>query len=391
MIRGRPVGEMKGRRRGQRIALLSGGHESERLRSSGVRCAVASVALALTFAAPASAQTPADPSAQEQARSAWKEGAAAFAKGDYEAARVAFDQAYNLTHEPKTLQSLGEAELRSGHVVEAARHLSQFLRAIGSDTQRDLATRSLSKAVAQVVQVDVQVNETDADISVDDESIGRSPVGEPQFVKPGVVHVVKARKDALAAAETFEAKAGEKRKVTLALVASTDATLATPPVSSGADATSHEPSTLPTVAASAHPTDDVSNAPNGRTLVLIGGATLSGVALGIGAVFGIKAIHDGQNADAYRSALPFATKENPCNPASSADAANCAKLSDTADTESTDKTIAAGALVTGAIFGVATIATALLWPRHPKSTTGGAASVVPYGPMGAGGKVVISF
>ena len=354
---------------------------------------MAAWAVASLLAIRAAAQAPAENTVQELARTAWKEGAAAFAKADYEGARAAFERAFALTHELKTLQSLGEAELRSGHVVEAARHLSQFLHPpIGSEAQRDLASRSLEKAMAQVVQVDIDVSAADAEVWMDDETIGPSPIGASQFVAAGVSHVLKARKDALLATETFQAAAGEKRKIVLALGPAAPAgalPAAGPgaPLSSGAAGAPADAPARGDASASSG-----SAASRARTIVLIGGATLSGVALGVGVIFGIKTVHDGQNADAYRGALPFNTNPSPCvDTASSQDATNCAKLRDALGTQSTDRSIAVGALVSGGVLGAATVATALLWPRRPGAAAARSVSVAPLGQLGTGAKLSISF
>src|SRR5882724_88200 len=78
----------------------------------------------------ASAPSFADPpnEAVRMARRRFQEGVAAVDAGNYEAARVAFQQAYALKPHPSVLRNLGEAELKPGRHLEAARHLSTFIR-----------------------------------------------------------------------------------------------------------------------------------------------------------------------------------------------------------------------------------------------------------------------
>src|SRR5258706_14986323 len=109
----------------------------------------------LAFAQPAPT-----PEEVQQAQARWNEGKAFFDAGNFEAARVAFKQAYTVFPHPVFLQNLGEAELRSGRNVEAARHFEAFLRTSSSSSgaQRDQARKSLKKAAAKLGSVVVDTN-----------------------------------------------------------------------------------------------------------------------------------------------------------------------------------------------------------------------------------------
>src|SRR6185369_12399263 len=102
----------------------------------------------LCWSASGFAQPAPSPEEVQQAQARWSEGKAFFDAGNFESARVAFKQAYTVFPHPAFLQNLGEAELRCGRSVEAARHLSQFIRNATSATaaQRDAAKNSLKKA-----------------------------------------------------------------------------------------------------------------------------------------------------------------------------------------------------------------------------------------------------
>src|SRR6185436_941641 len=100
-------------------------------------------------------------------------------------------QAYTVFPHPVFLQNLGEAELRAGRNVEAARHFEAFLRTSSSvsGAQRELARKSLKKAAEKLGSVVVDTN------AEDDEIVGRSPLGGLEwYVEPGK-HVVVARKE----------------------------------------------------------------------------------------------------------------------------------------------------------------------------------------------------
>ena len=130
------------------------------------------------------------------ARRRFQEGVAAVDAGNYEAARVAFQQAYALKPHPSVLRNLGQAELRTGHYLEAARHLSTFLRetTFGSAADREVVSKSLSQAEAEVAKLLVDVDVAGADITVDGEVVGRSPTPDPFYAEPGE-RMIRIQKD----------------------------------------------------------------------------------------------------------------------------------------------------------------------------------------------------
>src|SRR5258706_5056331 len=110
----------------------------------------------LLAAAPSFADPPNE--AVKMARRRFQEGVAAVDAGNYEAARVAFQQAYALKPHPSVLRNLGQAELKTGRYVEAARHLSTFVRdtTYGTTPEREAAAKSLAQAETQVGRAPAQ-------------------------------------------------------------------------------------------------------------------------------------------------------------------------------------------------------------------------------------------
>ncbi len=196
-------------------------------------------------ATPAASQTA--PSTEEirQAQARWAEGKRAFEAGNYEAARVAFRQALTAYPHPALLQNLGEAELRLGRNVEAARHLSQYLRQATTvpAAQRRVVTQSLESASARLGSIAVHANTDDAEVKIDGEFVGKSPLqGVVWYVEPGR-HSVAAHKDGyIDVAESVEAPAGTTKQITLTLrllseagrtTAGQDGAAAVPPTTGG--------------------------------------------------------------------------------------------------------------------------------------------------------------
>src|SRR5262249_39566680 len=127
----------------------------------------------------AAAPVLAEPSSEavRMARKRFQEGVAAVDAGNYEGARVAFQQAYALKPHPSVLRNLAQAELMTKRYLEAARHLSTFIRdtTYGTAADREAAAKSLAQAEEQVGRVLVFVDIAGADITIDGELAGRSP------------------------------------------------------------------------------------------------------------------------------------------------------------------------------------------------------------------------
>src|SRR6185369_16452793 len=97
---------------------------------------------------------------------------------------------------PAVLLNLAQSELRSGHEADAAQHFSQYLREHkdASETERQGAETGLAAAKALVAEVSVEADANGADIYVDGDAAGATPLPGPLFLAPGS-HRIQARKD----------------------------------------------------------------------------------------------------------------------------------------------------------------------------------------------------
>jgi len=162
---------------------------------------------------------PAGDAVTEIARQRYQEGVKDFDAAKWEEARGAFLQAYALKRSPAILLNLGLSELRAGKYYEdAGNHLQQFLREVpnASADQRTTAEKGVAEVKKRSGLLVVVVDANGADISLDGVTVGRSPLLDPVFVKPGK-HTVFAAYQGKSSATVVEAKPGATAAATLTL------------------------------------------------------------------------------------------------------------------------------------------------------------------------------
>jgi hypothetical protein len=342
-------------------------------------------ALAIFVASPAWGQPAPTPEEVQQAQVRWNEGKAYFDAGNFEAARVAFKQAYTVFPHSAFLQNLGEAELRTGRSVEAARHFTAFLRASssGSPTQRELAKKSLAKASERLGSIVITTNVDDAEIRVDDEIVGRSPVGSlTWYVEPGR-HLVTARKEGyLDGSERVEVAIGPPRSVLVRVQRVVGGTSEIP---------QEDPKSASVPVVPASPSVRVVNGPNGftaaeprragvpaRTVVLFTGTALTLAGAAMGTVYALRAGHDSTKIGDAQAQFPARSakygmdrkSDMVCGePVDPTDAEFCRSLGDDFTRQSTDRRVRDIAFVGAGVLGVATLATVFLWRPRPGSVS----------------------
>jgi hypothetical protein len=337
--------------------------------------------LAIFAEAPALAQPAPTPEEVQQAQVRWNEGKAYFDAGNFEAARVAFKQAFTVFPHAAFLQNLGEAELRTGRHVEAARHFTAFLRAssTGSPAQRELAKKSLAKAAERLGSIIVTTNVDDAEIRIDDEVVGRSPLGSlAWYVEPGR-HLITARKDGyLDGSERIDVGIGRPRTVLVRVQRVVGGRSEPPPEEPKlANAVAPPSATIvnePHSAAMAASPEPPRGGVPARTLVLLSGAALTVGAAAVGTVYALRTSTDSTR---IRSAEAEVAKFNPeyphtvCNdPKDAAVIELCRGYNDEVLQYHTDRRIRDVALVGAGVLGVATLATFFIWrPRSPAAVS----------------------
>src|SRR5688572_11123121 len=90
------------------------------------------------------------------------------------------------------LRNLTISELQRGHYVSAARHPTQLLAAPGElpDKVGQEATSRLAQAQAQTGQLAISVDVAGAEIRIDGERIGQTPLEGNWYIEPGQHEVI---------------------------------------------------------------------------------------------------------------------------------------------------------------------------------------------------------
>jgi PEGA domain len=313
--------------------------------------------------------------AVRMARKRFQEGVAAVDAGNYEVARVAFQQAYALKPHPSVLHNLGHAELRTGHYLEAARHLSIFVRdtTYGKPAQREAATKSLAEAEAHVGSVIIHVDVVGAEITVDGERAGRSPIVDPFYAEPGerVIRIQKDGYEAYEKTQLIEAGRTTQLKITLdvaraptpaASVSRMSSSLVTPSTEetgSAVDVVGPPPTGLV-------PAEDSNTSVRTIALATTGGLAL--VSAGVWLGFALEGASLQRQADDLRNQVESARPTIQC----ARDEPPCDELRDVSQRRATVNTIAfAGGIATG-VSAAAFLATFFFWPKSARRGAGAA-------------------
>jgi hypothetical protein len=314
------------------------------------RLAPTIVLIAATAAFAARAEE--SPEAIKNARKRFQEGVAAMDAKKYEEARVLFQQAYTLKPHPSVLRNLGQAELRAGHWVEAARHLSSFLRdtSFGTAEEREATQQALVEAEAKVGKIVVDVDVGGAEIAIDGEIVGRSPMaGAPLYGEPGQ-RTLRVRKDGYFDHESSaRLEAGQSANVAVALRRAAPDTAA--PFASAA-----------TVAPA--PVEPPRSPARVKPGIVIAGGAVAAAGIAAGIVLRVSAASKIDDRDAVYAGLAGGSVCGSSTPFSGA----CAQAQELNADSVRQRNLSTAGFIVGGVSAAATIAY-VLWPRAKSGVT----------------------
>ena len=187
----------------------------------------------------------AEPAAQAEGRAHFKRGVDFFKEGDYRSAMIEFKRAYELAPNYKVLYNLGQTSLELQDYASALRSFERYL----SDGGRDVAAArraqvegDIEKLKKRVARVEVTTNVPDAEIFIDDVSVGKTPLSAPMAVSAGR-RKISAIKGGITAMRVVDIAGGDSLTVALEIVEPALVTQAPAPI---APARSPDPTAAPT-------------------------------------------------------------------------------------------------------------------------------------------------
>lgn len=287
-----------------------------------------------------------DPAAVKDAQERLREGNRLFDAGDYEGARVAYQQSLVLVPRGSTYRNLGTTELKLGQAVAALKHLRLAVEApdLAAD-RRAITKRELDEAYASTGHLAVSTA-PGATLTVDGNAVeGAAPFADPIDVTVGR-HALEARFGGQSARSEVDAKGGQVSTIELAIA---------PPPPAPAAVTS-----VPPPPSSSPPPGSMPDVPlqegtpgfwNARREVGLVVGVAGALGLGASGIFFGAAKSQGNTANSLASQLP------PGACAGSAPTTTCSELQSAHNSQKTDATwsgvflgVGATALVAGAVM-----------------------------------------
>ena len=313
-------------------------------------------AVLLCAAGRATAADP-DPNTIKQAQERLREGNRLFDAGNYEGARVAYEQSLILVPRGSTYRNLGTTEIKLGDPVSGLKHLRLAMKAPDLAADRKAITKKdLDDAFAATGHIAVSTA-AGATVTVDGNAVaGTAPFADQIDVTVGK-HTLEARLGAQSARFEVDMKGGQVSSIELAIAPPPPPTPA-PAVNAPRPPTSSaSPATMPEVP----PQEGTAVFWNARREIGLVVGAAGALGLGASAIFYGAAQSQGNKANSLASQLSGGACGGSSPPAA------CGELQSTHNSQKTDGTLSGVFLGVGATALVAG-ALMLFWPSSSGST-----------------------
>lgn len=299
-------------------------------------------------------------------RELMRSGFAEYRKKNLEGAREAFAKAWETARRPAVAAALADVEMKLGRYRDAAEHWDYYLRTKPAD--RAEAAARLDECRVHVAVVRVELDPLGAELDVDGSRVPTGGSGGTVWLDPGA-HTFTARSERRES-PTLRVDATAGQDVSIRLVV--DSAPATPPASA-INMHPQPPLTANTTSATT-PHDAPSSGIKARTVVAIGGATLTLVSAGLGVWF----VTQRNSADNERQQiLNELDRQFPERAQTRSVCANwpdrpsaCSEVFAKSSEADRAGNWAIGSFIGAGVFGVATVVTYVLWPKKEHAGVG---------------------
>lgn len=212
-----------------------------RARSWAARVVLGAV-VATTAIAAAPEEAHAQPSAaqRDEAKRRFQAGLDLFKEGNYPASLVEFKRAYEIAPNYNVLYNIGQVYFQLQDYVNASKYLTQYLDEGAkriTPARRSEVETDLEKLKLRIAQVNVLTNVPGAQVTVDDQPLGLTPLGQPALVSAGRRVFSASKEGRQSVRKTVEVAGGDRLDVQLDLpeLAPGQAPTPLPPVATGGD------------------------------------------------------------------------------------------------------------------------------------------------------------
>jgi tetratricopeptide (TPR) repeat protein len=187
--------------------------------SLGARCRGLGVLWALGFliwSGPSVAEpgaSGADAATVEQARTRFNKGVQLFRDGNYEAALVEFERAYELAPSYRLLYNIAQVEYERHDYVSALEHFDRYLEEGASEipkSRRQQVTAEMQQLQGLVGRVHLTSGISGAEVFVDDQSVGTTPLERSLRLNVGRRRITVTAPGHLPESRTLEIAGGDE-------------------------------------------------------------------------------------------------------------------------------------------------------------------------------------
>jgi hypothetical protein len=173
----------------------------------------------------------APPAAQvQQAREHFQRGVKLYEEEDYRASLIEFKRAYELAPNWAVLYNVGQSHYQLREYASALATMERYVAEGGAQIppdRRAQVDREMAELRGRVAHVTLQVNVPDADITVDDVSVGKSPLPRAEVMSAGRHKIAATKAGYTTTAKTVDIAGGDTLSIPLELAETAHAETAT--------------------------------------------------------------------------------------------------------------------------------------------------------------------
>ena len=167
---------------------------SGRRAARALGCALLAASI-VTLSAPLRSAQP-DKAAAAEARSRYDRGKQLYEEGAYDAALIEFQRAYELAPSFRILYNIGQVYRQQNDYAGALKSYERYLAEGGKDIDAKRRTEvdgEIGQLRGRVATLQITTSVSGAEVSIDDVSIGRTPLAQPVMVNAGKRRVSAAK------------------------------------------------------------------------------------------------------------------------------------------------------------------------------------------------------